>query len=157
MYTPDHPDDGLTVTGSLTISPPLDADECDRLEAIAMVSTNAALDDRPSEVLALLVPGHPAGPSSWVACRDGCCLELEHRLPARVDALEPWLDYIVGDLFDGHAFEGSLVLFDHADRSFTALQIEQGRVRRRGILGKSELRPRGRGARGSGGRRLRSV
>lgn len=137
MY-PQHPSDGLVISGSIRISPPLTGDEAELLAAIATASFRSVLTDAPSRVVERLAPGHPAGPSGWMACPDGCCLDLDAGGLMLVEAIEPWLTYIVTDLLADHDFNGALMLWDCAERTFTALTVEGPRVRRRAVL-----RPRG--------------
>lgn len=131
---PSHPTDGLTLCGSLNITPPLDHDEVDVLHTIAISSFRAVLEEVSSGLVDRLAPGHPDGPSCWLPCQDGCCLEIDERGFARIDAIEPWLRYIVGTLLRDHSFSGALVMWDHAERRFTALAVEGSRVRRRPVL-----------------------
>ena len=134
MYPPLHPDDGVVISGSLRIDPPLRADEMDRLRAIASSSLRASLDHKPSTLVDELAPGHPEGPSPWVCCPDGCCLDIDDNAYVRIDALEPWMAYLVGTLFADHAFDGALMFWDCATRTFSALVVEGTRVRRRSVL-----------------------
>lgn len=134
MYAPLHADSGLTLSGSLTITPRLGADAMDLLNAIAPASLRASLDQKPSALVDTLAPGHPDGPNPWVSCPDGCCLDISEDAYVRVDAIEPWLAYVVGTLFVDHSFTGALVFWDHADRTFSALVVEGTRVRRQAVL-----------------------
>lgn len=131
---PRHATDGFVISGSIAITPPLNNDEADLLQAISMVSFRSAVEDAPSAFLAKLAPGHPEGPSGWLSCEDGCCLEIDERGYVRIDAIEPWLAFIVGTLLADHALAGSLMLWDCADRTFTALTVDGTRVRRRAVL-----------------------
>lgn len=158
MYPPLHPDDGVVISGSLRIEPPLRADEMDRLRAIASSSLRASLDDKPSTLVDELAPGHPEGPSPWVCCPDGCCLDLWDNAYVRIDALEPWMAYLVGTLLADHAFDGALMLWDCATRTFSALVVEGTRVRRQAVLQGRTRHGRGTGRRPEVGQRgLRSV
>lgn len=137
MYPPLHPADGVVISGSLRIDPPLGADERDRLRAIASSSLRASLDGKSSALVDQLAPGHPDGPSSWVSCPDGCCLDLSDDVYVRIDALEPWMAYLVGTLLVDHTFGGALMFWDCATRTFSALVVEGTRVRRRPVLQRS--------------------
>ena len=155
MYPPLHPADGVTLSGSLRIDPPLGADEMDRLRTIAASSLRAALDEKPSALVDQLAPGHPEGPNPWVSCPDGCCLDIFEDAYVRIDALEPWMAYLVGTLLVDHAFAGALMFWDCATRTFSALVVEGTRVRRVPIL----QRRAGKARSGQGGGRagLRAI
>ena len=131
---PTHPDDGIEIVGSIRIAPPLTRDEVDLLDTLEIASYRAALERMPSALVAQLAPGHPDGPSSWVACPDGCCLKISETGFAIVPAIEPWLAYLVGDLFTDHTFSGTMMFHDCADKTFTALCIDGSRVRRRPVV-----------------------
>jgi hypothetical protein len=155
MYPPLHPDDGVVISGSLRIDPPLRPDEMDRLRAIASSSLRASLDDKPSTLVDELAPGHPEGPSPWVCCPDGCCLDLWDNAYVRIDALEPWLTYLVATMLADHAFDGALMIWDCATRTFSALVVEGTRVRRRPVLQRRTGDRRS--ARSRGGTGLRAI
>jgi len=130
---PIHPVDGIEIIGSIRIVPPLTRDEVDLLDTIEIASYRSALEKTPSALVEQLAPDHPDGPSSWVACPDGCCLQISETGFAVVSAIEPWLAFLVGELFKDHAFSGAMMFHDCADRTFTALSIDGSRVRRRPI------------------------
>lgn len=156
MYAPLHADTGLTISGSLTISPRLDSDAVELLHAIALASLRSCLDDKPSALVEALAPGHPDGPNPWVPCPDGCCLDISETAYVRVDAVEPWLAYLVGTLLVDHTFAGALMLWDHAERAFTALVVEGTRVRRQAVLRRAPGRS-GRAGRDRVAGRLRAL
>ena len=72
----------------------------------------------------------------------------------RVDAIEPWLAHVVGTLLADHAISGALMLWSHADRTFTALVVDGTRVRRQAVLRPA---PGRNGRTGRGKDRLRAV
>jgi hypothetical protein len=130
---PIHPTDGIELIGSIQIAPPLSHDEIDLLDTIEIASFRAAVEHKPSALVDRLAPDHPDGPSSWVACPDGCCLEISTAGFAQVKAIEPWLAFLVGVQFKDHAFSGAMMFHDCADRTFSALCVEGSRVRRKPI------------------------
>ncbi len=67
MYAPLHADSGLTLSGSLTITPRLEPDDIELLHAIAAASLRSSLDDKRSTLVDTLAPGHPDGPNpGWL-------------------------------------------------------------------------------------------
>lgn len=134
MKPPTHPTDGLVLSGSLTIDPPLDGDGRDLLEAISWASLRSCLEGETSGLVDQLAPGHPDGPCPWVACPDGCCLDMSEEGLVLMTAIEPWLAYLVRAPLAGHDVSGAVVMWDCADRSFSALTVEGTRVGRREIL-----------------------
>ncbi|TYL45828.1 hypothetical protein FXB39_15980 [Nocardioides sp. BGMRC 2183] len=156
MRPPQHPHDGLVMTGSLKISPPLDRDDVDLLDTVASASLRAAVDDHPSALLDRLVPDHPDGPSGWVTCDQGCCLEVDPCGLVNPDAMEPWLRYLVETLLGDHDISGAIVTWDCADRTFTAMTVEGTKVRRHPVLERPR-RDRARASSGRGAAALRSV
>lgn len=143
---PTHPIDGIEIIGSIQIEPPLSHDEIDLLDTIEVASFRAAVDKKPSALVDQLAPGHPDGPSCWIACPDGCCLDISKTGFVLSDAIEPWLSFLVGQRFKDHAFSGAMMFHDCADHTFTALTIDGSRVLRKPIaLGRSRAasgRPR---------------
>lgn len=156
MYAPLHADSGLTISGSLTIGPRLEGDAIELLHAITPASLRSSLDAKPSALVDALAPGHPGGPNPWVSCPDGCCLDISESAYVRVDAIEPWLAYLVGTLFASHTFTGALMFWDHADRSFSALVVEGTRVRRQAVLRRAPHRA-GKSGRDKAAGRLRAI
>jgi len=156
MYQPDHPRDGVTFSGTLTVTPRIGGEGIELLTAIATTSLRAAINDKPSTLVDTLAPDHPDGPNPWIACPDGCCLELNEYLWVRLESVEPWLRYVVQTTLADHAIEGTIMMFDHASRTFDALSVDGTRVRRERVLER-----RGGKARVAKGRRsqaaLRSV
>lgn len=140
-----HPCDDVTLSGVITVEPPLDSEQIELLATVAISSLRAALEQRTSTLVDQLVPDHPAGPSGWLGCENGCCLVVDDRGLAHIDAVEPWLRYIVGTLLVDHDLSGALMIFDHADGSFRALTVEGTQVRRRSVL-QSERRGKSRKA-----------
>ena len=155
MYRPHRPTDGVEIIGAIDIEPPLDPDDVDRLLAINLASTEAVLGERSSSVVDQLAPEHPDGPSSWIACERGCCLEIAEHSIARLEAFEPWLDYLVRAQLTSHQFAGAVMIRDCADGTFRALVVDGGRVRTKGIP--THRRPRSRQAEEGGDRHLQGV
>jgi hypothetical protein len=156
MYAQHH-DDGLILSGGYMVDPLFSPDEADLLETIQMVSLRAALHDERSPLLDKLAPDHPEGPSAWTTCGDGCCLELDDQGLTRIDAIEPWLGYLVGTLFTDHSFEGTVVMWDCGERTFSALSVEGTRVRHTPILVPTGKRARRRSNPAVGRQSLRGV
>lgn len=156
MYRPHRPDGGIEIIGAISIDPPLSLDDVDRLIAINMVSTDAALDERPSAVVDDLAPGHPAGPSSWIACEHGCCLEIAQHSIGRPNAFKPWLDYLTRGLLPDHLFSGAVIVHDCAEGTFTSLGVDGGRVKSKRVASHQLPGPQRRDNR-SGSARLRGV
>lgn len=130
---PTHPTDGYEIIGSVRITPPLSPDEVDLLDTIEVASYRAALDGAPSALVERLAPGHPEGPSSWVACPDGCCLQISETGFALISAIEPWLAFLAGELLTDHTFSGTMMFHDCADKTFSALCVDGSGVQRKPI------------------------
>lgn len=142
MKPPAHPTDGLVLSGSLSIDPPLDGDRRDLLETISWTSLRSCLEGQSSGLLDQLAPGHPDGPCPWTACPEGCCLDMSEDGLVRVDAIEPWLAFLVRSPLADHDVSGAVVMWDCADRTFSALTVEGSRVSRRAILERRSRRLR---------------
>jgi hypothetical protein len=148
VQAPLHPSDGVVISGALQIAPHLSRDAMDLLQAIAAASLRSAVDDTPSALVDQLAPGHPDGPSPWVSCPEGCCLDMNDDTYIRIDAIEPWLSYLVGTLLVDHSFSGALMLWDCAERTFSALVVDGTRVCRKPVLRRRDR---------TGGRRARAL
>lgn len=133
MYGP-HDRGSIIISGSIQVTPSLSDDDTDLLDVLSNISVRAALADSSSALVDRLAPGHPEGPNCWIACENGCCVEVGERGFVHVEGIEPWLAHLVGTLFVDHAFSGSLVIWDSVDRTFTALTVDGTRVTRRAIL-----------------------
>lgn len=134
MYAPDHPTDGLTLSGSLRVTPAASRDSIDLLDTVVSASLRAVMDERPSALLEQLAPQHPDGASGWLLCGRGCCLEILPDGYVQVDAIEPWLSYLVRTTLADHDVSGAVMIWDHAAREFTALTVDGTRVRRQAVL-----------------------
>lgn len=133
MAQPHH-DDGVIVSGAFSIDPPLDDETCDLLDLVMHQSFRSALDERGSAVLDRLLPGHPEGANPWVACEDGCCLLMEQVGLVQIDAVQPWLAYLVGTTLKAHKVSGSVLWWDIAGDEHFALQVSGRQVRKKSLL-----------------------
>lgn len=151
--TQPHHDDGVVITGAFVIEPPLDDETRDLLDLVERQSFRAALGDRNSSLLDRLVPGHPDGPSPWVSCDEGCCLMLDECGLVMLDAIQPWLAYLVDTMLKRHRVSGDVLWWDVEGRDYFTLHISGRQVHRRRLLGKRGKRSEST----AGPRALRSV
>lgn len=124
---------GVAIAGAITMQPPLDDDELDQLELVALLTNHEALREGLGATVDLMLPGRPEGPSGWATCDDGCCLEVvsPHMKP---ESVGPWLSYLIerieaSSTRRGRRYEGSVVMWTSADRAFEALWVEGREVR----------------------------
>ena len=130
-----HPD----LLRSVTVDPPLDADEIDLLRSLAGVGE-----------VRRIWPGQPGPRSPWLPCGGGCCLWAQHR-PA--SDLAAWIRFLLREILapratasvrrvreqglpGGHVVEGRVeVELGAASR---LVVVRANRVQERAALGRGQ-------------------